>query len=254
MEHAGDYDADADMQDMGEHYGEDGQTGSGPYYDMPNIDPSLSDLLDDNMANINLEGTNGNSLSPLYRRIEGKRFTPSKKGKAARAKDGKKKQVVEPVQDEDPAGEEDEAEGEDEEEDEGEDEDDDDSSEPENENDHDFTLEPKVAKKTRSVKRKIATPKSSKGAPKAYPSVASSGRKPKSTKVKEALPFNRQRRAPRKIIDSRPIPRSYQECDEADKMLIDMREEGKYWKDIRVAWEELTNQETGASTLPNRYE
>lgn len=247
MAQASDYDADADatMQDMGGHYGEDGQAGRGPYYDNPNIDPSLDDLLDDNMATDDLAG---GGLSPIYRALERKEsFKPFTKSKAERAKEAKNKHVVEP---EDPASEEDEDEAEDEDE---EDENDDDS-EPENEHDHDFTPEPKVTKKTRLVKRKIATTKSSKGAPKANPTLAMSGRKPKTTKVKEAVPFNRQRRAPKNITDPRPIPRSYQECDEADKMLIDMREEGKYWKDIRVAWEELTNSKTGASTLPNRYE
>jgi hypothetical protein len=70
------------------------------------------------------------------------------------------------------------------------------------------------------------------------------------------MPFNRQRRAPKNgIMDSRPIPRSYDECDEADKALLDMRdEEKKTWKQIRAVWEELTRQKTGTSTLPNRYE
>lgn len=30
--------------------------------------------------------------------------------------------------------------------------------------------------------------------------------------------------------------------------------EHKIWKDIRAAWEEMTGQRTGNSTLPNRYE
>jgi hypothetical protein len=77
----------------------------------------------------------------------------------------------------------------------------------------------------------------------------------KSAKVKDAVPFTRMRRAPKNgIIDSRPIPRSYEECDEADKALIDMRDKGKKtWVEVRVAWEEFTGQKTGASTLPNRY-
>lgn len=56
-------------------------------------------------------------------------------------------------------------------------------------------------------------------------------------------------------MEGRIIPRSYEECDRADKALIDLREkEQKTWKEIRQAWEQMTGQKTGNSTLPNRYE
>lgn len=56
-------------------------------------------------------------------------------------------------------------------------------------------------------------------------------------------------------MEGRVIPRSYEECDDADRSLIDLREkEQKTWKEIRQAWEEMTGQKTGNSTLPNRYE
>lgn len=49
------------------------------------------------------------------------------------------------------------------------------------------------------------------------------------------------------------IPRSYDECGPADRQLLDMRDSGSSWPEIRTAWEALTGEKTGASTLPNRY-
>ncbi|KAI7082497.1 hypothetical protein KC356_g8324 [Hortaea werneckii] len=49
------------------------------------------------------------------------------------------------------------------------------------------------------------------------------------------------------------IPRSYDECGPADRQLLDMRDNGSSWPEIRAAWETLTGEKTGASTLPNRY-
>lgn len=46
---------------------------------------------------------------------------------------------------------------------------------------------------------------------------------------------------------------SYDLCAEHDKMLIDMRDSGESWADIRKAWEEKTGDATATSTLPNRY-
>ena len=127
-----------------------------------------------------------------------------------------------------------------------------DDFEDEDEEDYD---EPVVRKKHRSA-TKLKTPisKSSKTTPKSSARTRKTPRR--SAKVKEAMHFNRQRRAPKNgIMDSRPIPRCYNECDEADKALLDMRDkENKTWKQIRAVWEELTGQKTGTSTLPNRYE
>ncbi|RMZ00985.1 hypothetical protein D0860_07792 [Hortaea werneckii] len=49
------------------------------------------------------------------------------------------------------------------------------------------------------------------------------------------------------------IPRSYDECGPADRQLLDMRDSGSSWSEIRTAWEKLTGEKTGSSTLPNRY-
>lgn len=50
-----------------------------------------------------------------------------------------------------------------------------------------------------------------------------------------------------------PIARSYAECAEHDKKLIDMRDAGESWPDIRKEWERITGEAAGRSTLPNRY-
>lgn len=75
-------------------------------------------------------------------------------------------------------------------------------------------------------------------------------------RARDAVPSHRQRKPPKNgITGARAIARSYEECDEADKALIDMRDvDRKTWKEVRMAWEELTGQKTGVSTLPNRYE
>lgn len=52
---------------------------------------------------------------------------------------------------------------------------------------------------------------------------------------------------------SLPIARSYDDCSEHDKKLIDMRNAGKPWVEIRKKWEEITGEKPGHSTLPNRY-
>jgi len=52
------------------------------------------------------------------------------------------------------------------------------------------------------------------------------------------------------------IGRCYDECNDNDKMLIDMKDSvtPKYtWPQIREAWKKKTGEETAASTLPNRY-
>jgi hypothetical protein len=232
MEPAAAYHAVADMQDVGNHYGEVGQLGQGPYYGMPNLDPRLSNLLDQDMANIDLGGDASSEA-----------VTPSKSTSVAHAKKGKKAKAAEDEDDDAEDNHDDEEDEEDEDEDEEELEDDEDE----------FTVEPAVSKKHRSATKSKATPRASKSTPKSSARTRKVGRK--SAKVKDAVPFTRMRRAPKNgIIDSRPIPRSYEECDEADKALIDMRDKGKKtWVEVRVAWEEFTGQKTGASTLPNRY-
>lgn len=66
MEQEAFYHDNADMQDIGNHYGEVGQIGQGPYFNIPNLDPSLNNFLDHDMANIHLGGTNGISSSQAY--------------------------------------------------------------------------------------------------------------------------------------------------------------------------------------------
>ncbi|KAM3423569.1 hypothetical protein BST61_g995 [Cercospora zeina] len=52
---------------------------------------------------------------------------------------------------------------------------------------------------------------------------------------------------------SRPIPRSFDDCDDVDKMLIEWRERGIEWGPIKAEWKRLTGEATAVSTLPNRY-
>jgi hypothetical protein len=259
MDPAGTYHDNADMQDVRNHYDEIGQLGQGPYFDILNLDPSLSNVLDHDMANIHLGGTNGISPTQAYGgEVSSEVVTPPKSNSAACAKKGNKAQVaqaegpgseVTSEEDDDDEEEEEEEEEEDEEEDEEEEEEDD--FESADEEDYE---EPVIRKHCSATKIRTPISKSSKATPKSSARARKTPRR--GAKVKEAMPFNRQRRAPKNgIMDSRPIPRSYDECDEADKALLDMRdEEKKTWKQIRAVWEELTGQKTGTSTLPNRYE
>ncbi|KAI9793270.1 MAG: hypothetical protein M1816_000691 [Peltula sp. TS41687] len=52
----------------------------------------------------------------------------------------------------------------------------------------------------------------------------------------------------------RKVAASYEEADEADKMLWDSRREGKPWNEVKEAWTKITGEETAASTLPNRLD
>jgi hypothetical protein len=253
MDPADSYHDNADMQDIRNHYNEVGQIGQGPYFNIPNLDPSLSNILDHDMANVHLGGTNGISPTQAYGGdMSSEVVTPSKSKSAARAKKGKKAQVARAEGRDHEATSDEDDDDEEEEEDEEEEDEEEDDFESEDEDDYG---EPVVRKKHRSA-TKLNTPisKSSKATPKSSARTRKTPRR--GAKVKEAMPFNRQRRAPKNgIMDSRPIPRGYDECDEADKALLDMRdEEKKTWKQIRAVWEELTGQKTGTSTLPNRYE
>ena len=52
----------------------------------------------------------------------------------------------------------------------------------------------------------------------------------------------------------RKLPASYEEANEADKMLWDSRKDGVIYSKIREDWEKITGEKIGASTLPNRFE
>ncbi|KAF2136118.1 uncharacterized protein K452DRAFT_214369, partial [Aplosporella prunicola CBS 121167] len=49
------------------------------------------------------------------------------------------------------------------------------------------------------------------------------------------------------------ISTSFDDLSEEDYLLIEMKDSGKGWEEIRAAWRDLTGQETAKSTLPNRY-
>jgi hypothetical protein len=237
MAQANDDYVEADMQDVDEHYDEAGQIGHGPYYDMPNVDPSL--------LGINISPSQAYAAD-----MSSENLTPSKSKRrsAARTKNGKKRKVAEMEEPEPQESSEEDNEAE-------EDEDAEAESEEEEEEEYEEP-EPVVSKRTRaSLKRKVATPKTPKSASKSSTKTRSSTRKSASKKDKDILPFHRSRRPPSNITDARPIARSFEECDEADKKLIVMRDQGKKtWAEIRGVWEAITKQKTGKSTLPNRYE
>ncbi|KAK2748623.1 hypothetical protein FQN55_004176 [Onygenales sp. PD_40] len=53
---------------------------------------------------------------------------------------------------------------------------------------------------------------------------------------------------------SRAMPTSYENASPEDRMLLRMKdEEGKPWGEIRAAWEEMTGEKVGGSTLSGRY-
>jgi hypothetical protein len=231
MQHEDSLFADANMADAGDMYGLGDTLGQAPYYGIPQVDPDMSRLLDDDMADVDLQA-DSSDISPIQP------ITPANRPKRSlskRNKKGKQKQAA-AVEDPDsqvPS--------------EDEDEDGEDTEQPEDESDE-FTPEPAAAKKRTPSKR---TPRRA-----ARKSAGSSSRRKSAAKPQDEIPFNRLRRAPKNgIMDARPIARCYEECDEADKALLDLRErELKTWKDIRVVWEEMTGHKTGNSTLPNRYE
>lgn len=64
----------------------------------------------------------------------------------------------------------------------------------------------------------------------------------------------RKRMAPKKAVAApRDIPSTWDEADEADKMLVTMKDNGEDWITIRAAWAAATGQVTAGSSLPNRY-
>ncbi|KAI9841978.1 MAG: hypothetical protein M1837_007544 [Sclerophora amabilis] len=64
-----------------------------------------------------------------------------------------------------------------------------------------------------------------------------------------------KRRAPATPTSKgRKLARSYEDAAEEDKMLWNYRQEGKNWGEIRLAWKDITGEDVGNSTLPNRFE
>ncbi|PPJ55105.1 hypothetical protein CBER1_01519 [Cercospora berteroae] len=77
---------------------------------------------------------------------------------------------------------------------------------------------------------------------------------PDSSAIKPASARQKQTRTYKgKNAISRPIPRTFEECDEVDKMLIEWRDQKKEWGPIKAEWKRLTGEATAVSTLPNRY-
>ena len=60
-------------------------------------------------------------------------------------------------------------------------------------------------------------------------------------------------KSPEGIAPPRGIPTSWETASEADRKLVEMKEAGKSWGEIRDMWKAVTGQTTADSTLPNRY-
>lgn len=56
-----------------------------------------------------------------------------------------------------------------------------------------------------------------------------------------------------KSASARAIPKTLEDCDAADQMLIAWRDGKKDWAPIKAEWLRLTGETTAQSTLPNRY-
>jgi hypothetical protein len=49
------------------------------------------------------------------------------------------------------------------------------------------------------------------------------------------------------------MEKTFNQCSDYDRMLIEWKESGRTWEDIRKKWSEMTGDVTATSTLPNRY-
>ncbi|KAK3075377.1 hypothetical protein LTR53_001382 [Teratosphaeriaceae sp. CCFEE 6253] len=77
---------------------------------------------------------------------------------------------------------------------------------------------------------------------------------PSKKRAKTVSGKNRQRKAPKnKIASARGIARTFEECSEADKTILRLKKAGKNWDEIRQAYQKVTGERTGTSTIPNRY-
>ena len=57
----------------------------------------------------------------------------------------------------------------------------------------------------------------------------------------------RKRQAPKKeLAIPRGIPSSWEDADQADRMMVTMKENGEGWAEIRAAWKEETGQDTAS--------
>ncbi|KAH0371335.1 hypothetical protein KCU65_g2043, partial [Aureobasidium melanogenum] len=102
------------------------------------------------------------------------------------------------------------------------------------------------------------TPKTPTSTPSRKPKAGTTARK--STKKTPAADMStmghqRIRKAPKDgIAQVKPIPHSFEECDEADQTLITMRDAGHTWNECKARYAEIEGVTHGNSTIPNRYE
>ncbi|KAL8782142.1 MAG: hypothetical protein Q9213_005646 [Squamulea squamosa] len=108
--------------------------------------------------------------------------------------------------------------------------------------------EPKTPKTPKSpaedniVQANDITPKPARA--KTHPSKPKPAPKPSPAKGKRA--------GAEKVAEKVVLPTKWSEASTADKKLVEMKEAGKAWSEIRGKWLEMTGQDTASSTLPNR--
>ena len=111
--------------------------------------------------------------------------------------------------------------------------------------------------KKRAANDNVETPSSNKkrSPTKATPSSVNATGTKDAADGSPATPSKSRKRAPLKYTPAKTltIPLSWEEAGEADRALVQMREAGEGWPAIRKMWKEKTGQDTGNSTLPNRY-
>ncbi|KAL2014466.1 hypothetical protein VTN00DRAFT_1991 [Thermoascus crustaceus] len=103
-----------------------------------------------------------------------------------------------------------------------------------------------------AVKTPTSTPRK-RGRKKAGEDAASNTPPSKKSKISTPNTGGETGTTPKKAAMT-PIPTSYENMSPEDKMMLHMKDvEGKSWAEIKSAWEAMTGNKVGGSTLSGRY-
>jgi hypothetical protein len=87
------------------------------------------------------------------------------------------------------------------------------------------------------------------------------GRKPGAAVKEDGTPTKKGKTSPTKAQGEKvkragmpPMPNSFETASMEDKMMLTMKDEGKSWGEIREAWQAMTGETVGGSTLAGRYQ
>ncbi|OJD34389.1 uncharacterized protein BKCO1_23000123 [Diplodia corticola] len=120
--------------------------------------------------------------------------------------------------------------------------------------DHQTALEPGEGRAGTPVTVTPNTPPSAKRAATESADEGSTVKKTKGRASPKSSTPARQRKAPVKTPSSgRTIATSVDQLSSEDRLLLNMKDQGKSWKEIGEAWKVITGIEPAKSTLPNRY-